>query len=182
MDNVNEPLSKKKERKMTIQTWLPLPNYKDSIRSLAQDDLEVQRLYVLELIEFIHDVEDEATTLPASYRRHSQTAINKLYKMWWGYELQLIEFGLEACDEYSSIIAKRDPLYDNISRHLQFAEHKDAQFGKPQWFGDINFHHSHQALLVRKNPEHYGREFRIDPSRKLIYPVSDIYPGDEEIV
>ena len=44
----------------------------------------------------------------------------------------------------------------------------------PPWLGDAAFHRSHQAALVRKDPEHYRRFFPDVPDDlPYVWPSSD---------
>jgi hypothetical protein len=166
-----------------IQTWLPLPDYQESVRALRIEELGIQRLHVLELMEFIHEVHEDSSQLPQNYKRNFtgddyQDAVNKgsdfpmVWSMWKGFELQLCEYGLTCCDEWQQRRSKRDPMYDKIEFHMECATTEDADGSKPNWFGDVDFHLSHQAALVRLDPKHYASYFRVDTDRELEWPVS----------
>lgn len=151
-----------------IQTWLPLPSFKESVCALDDPELGLQRLHVLHVIECLHDV--EASDLPDDYDR-SESPLQAA-AMWDGYEMQLLEYGLEACDEWASRRGKRDRLYPPLAKHLDWATSETSKMEKPPWFGDVNFHLSHQAGLVRINPSFYTRTFLVDAGRPLVWPLA----------
>jgi len=155
-----------------IQTWLPLPDFKDSVVSLHIEELTRQRYDVLQLCEFFHGVEPSNTQMPDHIvlDHMSQSIVN----MWTGYELQLIEYGLACCDEWAvRIDVETDPFTEKLALHLDWAQSDDAEMGKPNWFGDVEFHLSHQAALRKIKPKWYGRLFLNDGDRSLVWPVSD---------
>lgn len=156
-----------------IQTWLPLPNYEESVRCLRMEELAVQRFHVLELMEFIHQVPEESSQLPSDYSRlEDEPSFDWSVRMWRGFELQLCEYGLTCCDEWSMRRTKKDPMYEKIEFHMECATTEDADGSKPNWFGDVDFHLSHQAALVLRDSGHYGSYFKVDTSRQLEWPVS----------
>ena len=49
---------------------------------------------------------------------------------------------------------------------------------RPPWLGNHEYHRSHQANLVRKNPTLYGPEFPgVDPEEGYIWPVGKPRPS-----
>ena len=156
---------------LMIQTWLPYPDFRKSAECLDMPELALQRLNVLELMEYYHDIEQDSS-LPESYQTHDLDD-HSIVKMWNGFQLQLCEYGLVCCDEYSVRKSKPDPIYEAIRFHLECATTEDAPFRKPNWFGDPDFHMSHQAELLRLNPDYYASYFKVDTERELIWPKSD---------
>lgn len=155
-----------------INTWLPLPSYKDSIATLTDDHLGLQRIHVLEIMETFHEV--EVTQLPVTYETHDLvSAEHPILDMWRGYELQLVEYGLVCCEEWTARKGRRDPVYEKLSRHMGWATTEDASFAKPNWFGEVEFHLSHQAALIRADKQHYSKHFMDDGDRHMIWPESD---------
>lgn len=153
-----------------VQTWLPLPSYVDSIHTLTDTDLGLQRIHVLEILEHFHDV--EVSQLPKDYEAHDLRD-HPIILMWAGYEMQLCEYGLVCSEEWMMRKGRRDWIYKRIADHLNWATSEDAEMNKPNWFGDVDFHLSHQAALLRKNRTHYSRYFVADGERQLVWPASD---------
>lgn len=153
-----------------ICTWLPLPSFKDSVQALSDEHLGLQRIHVLEIMEYFHDV--EVSQLSSDYQKHDLYE-HPVTAMWHGYDLQLIEYGLEACEEWATRKGRRDPFYEKLANHLEWATHEDAIMHKPNWFGDVDFHLSHQAALLKRDRDHYKSYFMADTERALIWPESD---------
>jgi hypothetical protein len=154
-----------------IQTWLPLPNFTDSIATLRTEELGLQRYHVLEIMEHFHTPEN--SQMPADYDDWHNLDGHPIVGMWTGYELQLVEYGLEVCEEWSRRRGKADPFHQKLSYHLDWAMTEEAVMAKPNWFGDVDFHLSHQAALLKKDRKHYSRYFLADGARNIVWPVSD---------
>lgn len=156
-----------------IQTWLPLPDFRESVSRLSMAHLSLQRLHVLELIEELHEVAPDQSALPVDYE-HTNLSEHPLVDMWRGYEAAVCQYGLFACDEWGMRRGKRDPYYEPIMAHLECeTEAVNAGIGKPNWFGDIDFHLSHQSALLLADFSHYSGAFLADTSRVLMWPKSD---------
>lgn len=161
-----------KDFDLMIQTYLPFPSYRESAVVLLDEDLELQRKHVLLVLETMHTVEE--TEIPEL----ADTPLDKLEhvtRMWAGYEMQLAEYGLEMCEEWlvrhPVPKGQTDPIYDSIFRHLEWATSETSNMGKPPWFGDVDFHVSHQAALLRHNLR-YAEHFKVDRSLDLVWPAS----------
>ena len=154
-----------------IQTWLPLPSYKDSIECLSREHLILQRLNILEIMEEFHAIPEEDSALPGDYDSHDLDG-HPVLDMWKGHEVQLVELGLQTCEHYVKLTGKEDPLYQRLANHQEWATSEDADFSKPRWLGDVDFHLSHQSELLRRDREHYVAYFTEDRDRKLIWPQS----------
>lgn len=156
-----------------VQVWLPLPSFKDSLRTLSNDHLRKQRVDVIRLMDAFHEVQE--SELPKEYRARVYPT-DAIYRMWQGYEMQLCEYGLQACEEWKNRVHSNDShepdFYKMISDHLDWATGEDSDMGKPNWFGDVDVHLSHQAALTRLDPDHYRKFFRVDESLQLVWPVS----------
>lgn len=163
-----------------IQTWLPLPDFRESVKTLSDNHLYRQRYHVLEIMEHFHEVEEPV--LPPQWK--NDLIDHPILKMWFGYELQLCEYGLEACEEFAirfsadAVAVEQVNLYEAITRHMEWAAGEEAEFKKPNWFGDVDFHLSHQAALFREEPDNYINKFKVDTSLELIWPVSNHVPQD----
>lgn len=154
-----------------IQTWLPLPSFADSVSVLSDEHLDIQRVHVLELLEYFH--EPEVSQLPFFYEGHELNPQSPIVLMWVGYELQLAEYGLQACEEQALRKDKDDPFFAKINKHMEWALNDDSVLSKPNWFGNVDFHLSHQAELLREDRRHYEQHFLHDGDREMIWPKSD---------
>lgn len=74
-------------------------------------------------------------------------------KMWVGFEMGLIRYGLCICQEWISRGCK-DTCYEKIAIYRD--KFKDQDFYiQPPWLGNEAFHLSHKSNLIQKYPEHY---------------------------
>lgn len=158
---------------MTFQVWLPYPDVTNSVQCLSQVHLSLQRYYILEMMEVFHAIPEDSTALPDDYDPHHLAGSDHpILDQWIGYELTLCEIGLTACEEWQMRRGHQDPMYDKIRFHLECATTEDADFGKPNWWGDVEFHLSHQAALLREDKSHYKGYFLCDGDKGLVYPTS----------
>ena len=152
-----------------IITWLPLPDFRQSLEILHPMDLNFQRYNILEIIETLHQVEE--SNVPPPYHIEDLDLDSPPVKMWRGYELQLCEYGLQTCEHMS--VSNDDIVFRALIKHMTWAEGESADFGKPDWFGDVDFHISHQAALVRFRPTYYKEKFfAVDTNMPVVWPVS----------
>lgn len=155
-----------------IQTWLPLPSFKESAESLSDEDLFKQVLDGLRVIELLHEIPRNESKLPHEYWAAEPIDPLQPGGMWRGCEMQLCEYTLEICEEASIRGRRQHPMMEAIAEHLEWATGEDSYMGKPSWFGNIDFHLSHQSALIRKNPSFYRRKFAADDQMKLMWPVN----------
>jgi hypothetical protein len=69
--------------------------------------------------------------------------------MWKDYEPALFEYGRIICQEWIRR-GYKDTLFDKFPKESIIY---------PAWLGDMRLHISHQANLVRKDPEYYRKYF-----------------------
>lgn len=133
-----------------MQTFMPYPSFKESAKVLDMKRLGKQRVEVLQILQCL---KGEKT----GWRNHPAV------KMWKGHENALIEYGIAICDEWL-----RRGYRDSIRQRLweKYPWHQTAP--KPEWFGNLSFHKSHQSNLLRKNKEYYS-QFGWDISDSLPY-------------
>lgn len=126
-----------------MQTFLPYPNFTDSVQTLDRQRLGKQRVETLQIMS--------ALLTGSGWVNHPAT------KMWRGYEAGLLEYQRETVIEWLERGYKDtcwEKTYDlflsNLPRRSGF---------EPPWLGDRDFHISHQSNLLRKDPQHYGPYF-----------------------
>jgi hypothetical protein len=86
--------------------------------------------------------------------------------MWKGYEEALGAYGRAIVDEWTAL-GFADTTWDSIAIELAaigITEVRDQDDLRragalPPWLGEPALHASHQASLVRKDPEHYRPRF-----------------------
>ncbi|MCG5433263.1 MSMEG_6728 family protein [Mycobacterium sp. MYCO198283] len=152
-----------------MQTFLPYPGFIDSARVLDQRRLGKQRVETIQVLR--------ALTVPNyGWRHHPAVA------MWAGYEEGLVRYGLDVCDAWVAT-GRADTCATTLVTDLADAtgvtevrsQDELAAAGElPPWLGDPAFHLSHQAALVRKDPELYRPLFPDAPDDiPYLWPASD---------
>lgn len=152
-----------------MQTFLPYPDFSGTAAVLDPRRLGKQRVEALQVLRGL--------TVPGYGWRHHPAV-----RMWWGYEEALVAYGLAVCREWTGG-GRRDTcatsLLTGFRTHHPGREVRDqrrlAAAGElPPWFGDPDFHRSHQSALVRKNPAYYGPRFPgVPDDLPYVWPASD---------
>ncbi len=114
-------------------TFLPYADFELSASVLDWRRLGKQRVECLQLLKALRD--------PTN--RHPACV------MWRGFASALVEYGRAICDEWTS------RGYEDSCRN-KMAAYLDGPVVMPKWFGEPNFHASHRANLLRKDPDWYG--------------------------
>lgn len=132
-----------------MQTFLPIPSFKDSAQLLDYKRLGKQRVEAKQILQCLLGEGSLA------WRNHPAV------KMWKGCEQSLALYGITICQEWINR-GYKDSL-------LPFFESKynyelSAKQGKPNWLGNEEFHYSHASNLLRKDPNYYGQVFTDTPS------------------
>lgn len=152
-----------------MQTFLPYTEFVRSARVLDMRRLGKQRVETIQVLRSL-------TVAGYGWRHHPAAA------MWAGYEEALVRCGLDVCGVWCES-GKADSCAATLVADLAHATgmpavrtEKDlAAAGElPPWLGDPAFHASHQAALVRKDPEHYRRFFpEVPDDLPYVWPTSD---------
>lgn len=114
-----------------MQTFLPYPDFVQSVRCLDRQRLGKQRIEVLQLLRALNGETKGWANHPAAL-------------MWRGYEGALAEYGVAVCVEWISR-GYKDTCLGKI------AAYQTGNPTKPPWFGDDGFHASHRSNLLRKS-------------------------------
>jgi hypothetical protein len=136
-----------------MQTFLPEPSIVRSAQILDYKRLGKQRVEAKQILMALRGESTGWTNHPA-------------VKMWRGHEGALCFYGYICCAEWI-IRGYKDSLKDYFRD--MYALYSNPY---PSWFGDPDFHRSHQSNLVRKYPEYY-RQFWPDVPDNLPY----VWPG-----
>jgi Pyrimidine dimer DNA glycosylase len=152
-----------------MQTFLPCRGFTDSARVLDPRRLGKQRVETIQVLRAL-------TVAGYGWRHHPAAA------MWAGYEEALVRYGLAVCGVWCDIgnpDTCATTLVDDLSRTIgqrsvRTEEELSAAGELPPWLGEEAFHRSHQAALVRKDPDHYRRYFPDVPDDlPYVWPDSD---------
>lgn len=160
---------------MSFQIWLPEPDERRSLSQLNNEHLNELRWHILELVETFHRISPGDSALPDFYERHPLIeADHPILEQFIGYEVWLIGYGMSACDEWQMRNGKRDPLYEALAHHMDIeASTDEPDPARPNWFGSVEFHLSHQAALLRADETHYKAYYMTGNARALVVPRSD---------
>ncbi len=149
-----------------VVTFLPYTSFKKSLESLDRQRLTKQRLEAFQIISCIKKGSGGWSNHPAT-------------KMWKDYLPALIEY-------YNlSLIEFANRGYNNVKLvHMECKE----RIVYPWWLGYEPLHLSHQAVLIRKKPDHYielfGDNF-ISESKLIYLYMGYIWPSnvaDEKVI
>jgi hypothetical protein len=152
-----------------MQTFLPCRGFTDSARVLDPRRLGKQRVEAIQVLRAL-------TVAGYGWRHHPAAA------MWAGYEEALVRYGLAVCGVWCDLgnadtcaTTLVDDLTRTVGQHSVRTEEELSAAGElPPWLGEEAFHRSHQAALVRKDPEHYRRYFPDVPDDlPYVWPESD---------
>ena len=131
-----------------MQTFLPYPNFEKSAQCLDNKRLGKQR------------VEAKQIWLALQPGSTSKWKNHPAVKMWKGYENALAYYGWVICIEWTNRGFKD-------SLELWFFQRYNPPVTYPPWFGDKNFHESHQSNLKRKDPLY---DFDVKDNLPYVWP------------
>jgi hypothetical protein len=152
-----------------MQTFLPCADFDASAAVLDVRRLGKQRVEVIQVLR--------ALTVPGYGWRHHPAAA-----MWAGYEEALVRYGLQVCAHWcrgGRADTCAATLVTDLGATVGIAAVRsqaglDAAGELPPWLGDEPFHRSHQAALVKKDPDHYRPLFPDVPDDlPYVWPASD---------
>jgi len=118
-----------------MQTFLPYPDYRESMRVLDPKRLGNQ-VY-----------REAMTLLNGGWKNHPAS------KMWSQNRYHLALYALAGLDE----LAERGKQYPKTEEKLQDILRETEDTGPPEWLGREDFHASHRSNLLKKDREWYGK-------------------------
>lgn len=133
-----------------MQTFLPLPSFRESARCLDNKRLGKQRLECKQILLCLGVPIGEHVPGKKGWRNHPAVL------MWSGYEVALLTYAIVVCREWASrrfkdkLRAEFGAAYSRLRPTVITNEY-------PPWFGDRDFHASHRSNLLRKDFKHYSR-------------------------
>lgn len=119
-----------------VTTFLPFPDFKQSISVLDTKRLGKQRVEASQILKAIRN--------GGGYAKHPAT------KMWIGYENALCQYYNICLDEWESRGFTNNMVRENIAGEIVY----------PWYIGWEIFHNSHKASLYRKDTEFYSCKFK----------------------
>lgn len=134
-----------------MQTFLPYPDLKESVRVLDYRRLGKQRVETFQVLNILLD-----RTPTKGWRNHPVT------RMWSGYESALQLYQNYTIQEW---------VNRGYKNNMQFEEILILSPQMPNWFGDEAFHRSHRSNLLRKDYEYYSQFFDEPIDLEYSWPV-----------
>lgn len=119
-----------------MQTFLPYPNLKKSLKVLDRQRLGKQRVEAFQILNILLNRTDKK-----GWRNHPAI------KMWRGYENALKLYFNKAVKLWISRGYKNNMKLEIIKEKIIL----------PRWFGDAKFHASHRSNLLRKDKKFYSK-------------------------
>lgn len=144
-----------------MNTFLPYADFTKSAKCLDRQRLGKQRVEIYQILRALHGETKGWVNHPAT-------------KIWKGFEGALIDYGIFICNEWIKRGYKDTCLqkiynfkYTNPDWWINF-------YKLPPWLGDEQFHSSHRAALLMKNPEWYSPfGWKEKPEIKYFWPGND---------
>jgi hypothetical protein len=139
-----------------MQTFVPFENYEDSAECLDRQRLGKQRVEVLQIYNAL-------TGHSHGWANHPAT------RMWRGHAGALLDYGIMVCLVWTA----RGYIDNTRDKLLTLRDNVDLgeSFHYPPWWGGP-IHESHQAALVRKDPNFYRPIFPdVDDTIPYYWPV-----------
>lgn len=134
-----------------MQTFLPYPNVKKSLKVLDSRRLGKQRVEAYQILNIILDRTDKK-----GWVNHPAV------KMWVGYSNALKIYYNGSLNEW---------IYRGYRNNMKFEKIRGKTVF-PFWFGDKKFHSAHRGNLIRKDRKFYSKfGWKDSPNLKYVWPV-----------
>jgi hypothetical protein len=151
---------------VTLQTFLPFPDFAASAKALDPRRLGKQRVEALQVLR--------ALTNPGYGWRHHPAV-----RMWKGHTEALGSYGVTVCRAWFTLgfadtceLKLREELAQVGLSAPRSQEELAADGALPPWLGDPALHRSHQSSLLRKDPDWYRPLFPDTPDDlPYVWPV-----------
>lgn len=137
-----------------MQTFLPYPDLKESVRVLDYRRLGKQRVETFQVLNILLD-----RTPTKGWRNHPVTV------MWTGYEPALQLYQNYTIQEWISRGYKNTMLFEDFNLE---------EVVMPPWFGLDKFHRSHRSNLLRKDYEYYSEYFDEPSNLEYYWPAKEV--------
>lgn len=134
-----------------MQTFLPYPDLKESVKVLDYRRLGKQRVETFQVLNILL-----GRTPTKGWRNHPVT------RMWTGYESALQMYQNHTIEEWVS------RGYKNT---MQYERFDPANVIMPPWFGSAELHRSHRSNLLRKDQDYYSQFFDEPNDLEYYWPV-----------
>jgi hypothetical protein len=134
-----------------MQTFFPHPNIFSSARCLDNKRLGKQRVEAKQLLLALGvSIGQHQGNTQSRWRNHPAA------RMWRGYEVSLVVYGLVMCFEWRRR-GFQDTLKDQFQQALVQCLKDRPLCRRPYWIGSEAFHASHRSNLLRKDATYYAQ-------------------------
>lgn len=120
-----------------MQTFLPYPDFDESVRVLDYRRLGKQRVEAMQILQIL-----------AGRQRDSSWWNHPAVRMWDFKWITLFYY-------YNAAV--REWIRRGYRNNMPFLPELQEPFGPPVWLGDPEFHSSHRAVLLGKAPDWYSQ-------------------------
>lgn len=124
-----------------MQTFLPYSDFYKSSQALDRLRLGKQRIETWQLYLSL-------TNPSYGWKNHPAS------KMWKGYEIALLHYGVANCETWISR-GYNDSLLPRFKNALE--NHAGVPYEFPWWLGNEKLHSSHRSRLLAKKPDWYSQ-------------------------
>jgi hypothetical protein len=121
-----------------VITFLPYKDFEQSLRSLDDRRLGKQRIEALQMYKALRNPDAKG------WKNHPAAL------MWKGHEDHLAMYYNKSLDVWKS---------RGKNNNMEYIEVANTAQEEPWWLGWSALHRSHMAALLRKEPQHYEKEF-----------------------
>ena len=125
-----------------MQTFIPEPDFYQSVRVLDRQRLGKQRVETLQIMKALAGLSKGWTNHPAT-------------RMWRGYEAALLEYQRCTVMEWKARGYKDTCWEKTVAVFNDNFSHQEC-VEVPHWWGDNRVHDSHKSALVFKDPVWYN--------------------------
>lgn len=134
-----------------MQTFLPLPNFQESIKVLDYKRLGKQRVETYQVLNILLE-----RTQSKGWRNHPVT------RMWADYSEALKLYQNYTIEEWIKRGYKNTMSLELVNENA---------IVMPHWFNDDKFHRSHRSNLLRKDRAYYSQYFDEPDDIPYFWPV-----------
>lgn len=126
-----------------MNTFLPYSDFKKSAQCLDYKRLGKQRVETWQIYLAL-------TEENYGWKNHP------IVKMWKGYELALLDYGMCICEEWINR-GYKDTLYNRFKEEFNIWQGPNLRIFYPSWLGNRKFHASMRSNLLRKDKKYYSQ-------------------------
>lgn len=149
-----------------MQTFLPLPNFRQSAKCLDNRRLGKQRVECKQMLLCLGVPIGLHAAGPTKWQNHPAIL------MWASHKTALLVYAILVCREWKAR-GFQDKLLDEFVTAYDCQRPTIVKNRYPKWFGLPAFHASHRSNLLRKDFEYYSRHgWRESTDLPYLWPIT----------